>query len=176
MKCSSAFQWIVKSLLYKIESPKVINRSISPPYTKPPPATSLRQVAAHVTADSGVVEQALNGTDGTDGNFLVPKLLLSKRHDVLLGDAVNDLLDILGGQAASGGDDLAADILSNGGGAVEGEQDGGLQLGLGTLNLSGGDAEGESGPFTEGEVDKVIESSQVLRNEVDTPETKFKCQ
>jgi hypothetical protein len=44
-------------------------------------------------------------------------------------------------------------------------------LGLGTLDLGGGDVHGKAGPLAEGEVDKVIELGEVGAGEVDTPET-----
>jgi len=81
------------------------------------------------------------------------------------------MLDILSAKTATGGDDLAANVLGNGGGAIEGQENGSLELGLGALNLGGGDVVAEAGPLTEGEVDQVVELSQVLGDKVDTPET-----
>lgn len=90
---------------------------------------------------------------------------------MLLGDLADGTLDVLGTEATAGGDDLAANVLGDGGGAVQGEEDGSLELGLGTLDLSGGDVAAEAGPLAESEVDQVIELGQVLGDEVDTPET-----
>lgn len=90
---------------------------------------------------------------------------------MLLGDLANGTLDVLGREAATGGDDLAANVLGDGGGAVEGEEDGSLELGLGTLDLGGGDIAAETRPLAKSEVDQVIKIGQVLGDKVDTPET-----
>ena len=66
---------------------------------------------------------------------------------------------------------MTANVLGDGGGTVQGQEDGGLQLGLGTLNLGGGNVAAQARPLAEGEVDQVIEVGQVLGNQVDTPET-----
>lgn len=135
----------------------------------------LRQVAGHVVADALVVENTLDAADGAHGDVLVPELAGSEVHDILLGDLANSTLDVLGTEAAAGGDDLATNVLGNGGGAVEREEDGSLQLGLGALDLGRGDAIAEAGPLTESEVDQVIERGQVLGDKVDTPETVFQA-
>lgn len=134
-------------------------------------AGKLRQVAGHVRADALVVEDTLNGADGAHGKVLIPQLAGSKVHNVLLGDLTNSTLNVLGAEATASGDDLATNVLGNGSGAVEGEENGGLELGLGALNLGGGDLAAQTRPLTQGEVDQVIKVGQVLRNEVDTPET-----
>lgn len=90
---------------------------------------------------------------------------------MLLGDLTDSTLNILGAEAAAGGDNLAANVLGDGGGAVEGKENGSLQLSLGTLDLSGGNLAAEAGPLAEGEVNQVIKVGQVLRDKVDTPET-----
>lgn len=136
-----------------------------------PAQSSLRDVPGKVGPDTVVVQHTLDRTDGADGNVLIPQFAVGEIHDVLLGDLANDALDVLGRQAAAGGDDLAANVLGNGGGSVEGEEDGGLELGLGTLDLGGGDVDAETRPLAEGEVDEVIEAGQVLGNKVNTPET-----
>lgn len=131
----------------------------------------LRQVPGHVVADALVVKDTLNAADGAHGDILIPELAVGEVHDVLLGDLANSALDVLGAEAAAGGDDLAANVLGDGGGAVEGEKDRSLELGLGTLHLSGGNVVAEAGPLAQSEVNQVIEVGQVLRNKVDTPET-----
>lgn len=103
------------------------------------PFLFLRSIAAHVVADSLVVEHALDTSESTDGKILVPEFPLGKVHDVLLGNAVDDTLDFLWRQAAAGSDDLAAGVLSHGSGSIEREEDGCTKLGLGTLNLSRAD-------------------------------------
>lgn len=132
---------------------------------------NLRQVPGHVIADALVVEDTLNAADGAHDNILVPELAGGEVHNVLLGDLANSALDVLSAEAAAGGDDLAANVLGDGGGAVEGEKDGSLELSLGTLDLSGGNIAAEAGPLAESEVDQVVEVGQVLGDKVDTPET-----
>lgn len=102
---------------------------------------------------------------------MIPQLLVSEVHNVGLGNSVNDALNLAGAHATAGGDDLAADILGNSRGTVEREEDGSLELGLGTLDLSSGDVAGEARPLAKGEVNKVINAGQLVGNEVDTPET-----
>lgn len=131
----------------------------------------LQSVAAHVRADPVVVEDALDAADRANGHILVPDLAAGEVHHVLLGDLADRLLDVLRCQAAAGRDDLATDVLGHGGGAVQGQQDRGLELGLGALHLGGGDVEAQARPLAQGEVDQVIELGQVLGDEVDTPET-----
>lgn len=76
-----------------------------------------------------------------NGNVTVPELALGELHDVLGGDLGDDALDLLGCETAAGGDDLTTNVLGNSGGAVEGQEDGSLELGLGALDLGLGDVE-----------------------------------
>lgn len=46
-------------------------------------------------------------------------------------------------------------------------------MGLGALDLGGGDIEGETGPFAQSEVNKVIKTGDLVRDEVDSPKTVF---
>lgn len=131
----------------------------------------LSQVTAHIVGDALVVEKTLDGAVSTDCKFLVPELGVSKVHDVLGGDAADGSLNVFGAQAAASGDNLATNVFGDSGGAIERQEDGGLQLSLGALNLGLGDVDGETGPFAEGEVDEVIEISKILADKVDTPET-----
>ena len=134
----------------------------------------LQGVPAHVVADSLVVQDALDAADSAHGNVLIPQLAVGELHDILLGDLANGALNVLGGEAAASGDDLATNVLGNGGGAVKGQEDGSLELSLRPLNLSAVDVEAQTTPFTEGKVDQVIKASEVLGNKVDTPETVFR--
>lgn len=118
-----------------------------------------------------VVKETLNAAKGTDGDVLIPQFPRGEVHDVLLGDPSNGLFNVLGAQAAASGDDLAANILSNSSGAVEREKNRSLELSLGTLDLGGGDIEGQASPLAQCEVNEVINVGQVLSDEVDTPET-----
>lgn len=121
--------------------------------------------------DSVVIEETLNASDRTDSNILIPKLPLRKAHDVLFCDSSNDTLNLLWTHAATGCDDLSSDILCHSGGTIKGKEDRCLQLGLGSLNLSLADVVRKSGPFTESKVDKVVDSGQLVGNQVDAPES-----
>lgn len=128
------------------------------------------ELGLHRVPEPLVVEQALAGTDGADGDVLVPQLPAREVHDALAVDGVDVALDLGGGHAAAGGDDLAADVLSKGGGAVEGEEDRGLELGLGALDLGLGDVGAETHPLADGEVDEIVDTVELVGHEVDTPE------
>lgn len=132
----------------------------------------LRSVPAHVAPDSCVVEETLNLANGRDGDVSVPELPLGEVHDVLLGDGTDNALNLLGCEPPAGGDDLTSNILGDGGGAIEGKEDAGLELRLGALDLGGGDAVGETRPLAEGEVDEIVNAGDVVGHEVDTPETR----
>jgi len=136
------------------------------------PACSLPlKLGLHGVPQSLVVEEVLNLAHGADGNVLVPELAVGEVHDLLLGDGVDPALDLAGHHAAAGGDELAADVLGDGGGAVERQQDGGLELSLGALDLGLADVGAQTHPLTDGEVDEVIQAGGVVGDEVDTPQT-----
>lgn len=118
-----------------------------------------------------VIEQTLNLSNCADGNVLVPDVSVSKVHDVLVGDGVDLALDLAGAGTAASGDELATDILGEGSGAVQGQQDGGLQLGLGALNLGFADVGAQANPLAQGKVNKVVKAGGVVSDQVDTPET-----
>lgn len=134
-------------------------------------AQRLREHPAHVTPDSRVVEQRLDGTDGRDGNVLVPNLSPCKVHDVLRCHCVDGPLDLAGAHPSAGGDNLATDVLGQGGGAVKRQEDGSLELGLGALGLGLAYGLGQAGPLTQGEVDEVVNLGKLVGDEVDAPET-----
>lgn len=134
----------------------------------------LSQIAAHIVGDALVVEKTLDRTVSTDGKFLVPQLGVGEVHDVLGGDTADGGLDVFSAQAAASGDDLAANVFGDSGGAIERQEDGSLQLSLGALDLGLGDVDRETGPFAESEVDEVIEVGKVFADKVDTPETASK--
>lgn len=115
---------------------------------------------------------ALDSTNSRDGNILVPDLSLGKVDNVLAGDGAKDALNLGGVHAAAGGDDLAANVLGDRSGSVEGEEEGGLELGLGALDFGFGDGGGETGPFAEGKVDEVVNLGELVGDEVDSPETR----
>ncbi len=126
-------------------------------------------ISAHIVPYSVVVQKSLNASHRTDRHILIPQLPPRPRHNVLLADASDDALYLLWVHAAAGGDDLAAYIFGDGGGTVEGEEDGGLELGFGALGFGFGDVVGEAGPFAEGEVDEVVDLGFIFCDEVDAP-------
>lgn len=117
----------------------------------------LREHSTHVTPDSGVIEQTLDRTNGRDGDILVPNLSACKVHHILSCHCVDSSLNFSGAHTSASGDDLAANVLGKGGGTVKREQDGSLELGLGTLGLGLTDGLGQARPLTQGEVDKVVD-------------------
>lgn len=147
--------------------------SFHPPPTPlfPRLPTPALKVPAHVGAHSRVVEQALDAADGADGDVLVPEPPVGKLHNVLLGDVVDDALDLAGAHAAARVDDLAADVLGDGGGAVQRQEDGRLELGLGALDLGLGNVARQARPLAEGEVHQVVDGPELVGDQVDTPET-----
>lgn len=126
---------------------------------------------AHVTTDPRVVEQTLNLAYCRNGNILVPDALLGKLHNIVGGDSIDGALDLARAHAPAGRDDLAADILGQGGGAVQGQQNGCLELGLGTLGLGFGHGLGETRPLAQSKVDEVVDAVDLVSDEVYTPET-----
>lgn len=133
--------------------------------------SSLLPLGLHCVSESLVVEQTLDGTNSADGDVAVPELPAGKVHDLLLGDGIDHALDLAGLHAAASGDELATNILSDGGGAVEGEEDGGLKLSLGALNLGGADVGAETHPLADGEVDEIVKASDLVSDKEDTPQT-----
>lgn len=118
-----------------------------------------------------VIEQTLNLSNCADSDVLVPDVSVSKVHDVLVGDGIDLALDLARAGTAASGDQLATDVLGEGSGAVQGQQDGGLQLGLGALNLGFADVGAQANPLAESKVNKVVEARSVVSDQVDTPET-----
>lgn len=160
--------------------PQVLYNQRYPPLRLPPlisrliPRFSpLREHPAHVPAKPCVVQETLDATNGGNGNVLVPDLSLSEADDIAGGHGIDCSLDLAWAVPAAGGDDLATDVLSHGSGAVQRQQDRGLQLGLGALDLGLGDGLGKAGPLAQGEVHKVIDTGDLVGDKVDTPETMF---
>lgn len=122
-----------------------------------------------------VIEQTLNLSYCADGDVLVPDVSVSKVHNVLVGDGIDLALDLVSAGTAASGDQLATDILGEGSGSVQGQQDGRLQLGLGALNLGFADVGAQANPLAESKVNKVVEAGGVVSDQVDTPETMDKC-
>jgi hypothetical protein len=100
---------------------------------------------------------------------LIPQLPLCKAHYVFLCDLSHYSLNLLWTHAATGCDDLSSDIFRYGSGAVEGEEDGCLELGFGTFDFSFGDVVWQAWPFAEGEVNKIIDTSELVSDKIDTP-------
>ena len=133
--------------------------------------TLLLNVAAHVVPYSIVVQKPLDATHRTDRNVLVPEFPLCKFHHVLFTNSSHNTFHLIGAQATPCGDKLPADVFGYGGGAVEGEQNGGFELGFCALGFGFGDVVGETRPFTEGKVDEVVDSGFVFCDQVDAPES-----
>lgn len=136
-----------------------------------PHCCCLREHPAHVSPESRVVKQRLNATNGRNGNILVPDLSLSEVDDVLGSDGIDCPLDLAWAHSSASGDDLSANVLGKGSGAIQRQQDGGLELGLGALDLGLGDGLGKAGPLAQSKVHKVVDTGKLVSNEVDTPET-----
>ena len=66
---------------------------------------------------------------------LVPEILLRDALDLVDRDRVDGVLNLLRGHAAAAGDELAANVLRDRGGAVETEQETRLELALCALDL-----------------------------------------
>ncbi len=136
------------------------------------PSNHTLRVSGHIVADSLVVEETGDVSDGGNGDILIPQLSLGEAHNILLGDGGDDTLNLLWAHTAAGGDDLASDVLSGGGGAVKGKEDRSLQLSLGALNLSLSNVVRKARPLAKSEVDKVVQTGGVLGDHVDSPKTK----
>ena len=83
-----------------------------------------------------VVQEALDTSHSTDSHILIPQLPSCKVHDVLFANATDHSLNLLRVHSATCGDDLAAYVFGNSGGAVKRKQNRSLELGFGTLGLS----------------------------------------
>lgn len=83
----------------------------------------LCRISTHVVANSLVIQHSFNATKRADGNVLIPQSPLGKVQHILLGDLINDALNVLRRHAASSGDDLAANVLGDSGGAIKRKKD-----------------------------------------------------
>ena len=135
-------------------------------------ALSTLKLGLHGVAQSLVIKEALNAAHSADGNIAIPEFSVGKVHDLLLSNTINQTLNLGGGHTAAGGDELSANVLGNGGGTIQREEDRGLELSLSTLGLGGGDVGAETHPLTDGEVDEVVNLLVLVGDEVDTPKTK----
>ena len=133
--------------------------------------TRLREQPAHVATESLIIEQSLDAADGRNSDVLIPDPPLCKADDVVGGDSVDGSLDLAGAHPSAGGHDLSANVLSQGGGAVQGQQNRGLELGLGALDLSFGNGLGEARPLAHDEVHEVVDAGELVGHEGDAPET-----
>lgn len=110
-----------------------------------------------------VVGEVFEGTDGGDDGVNVAEVVPSDALDVLDGDGVDAEESLDGGETATEGEDLAADVLSESGRAVELQEVGGLDAVLGAFELLGRDGakEGEFAHEFEGELlDAVVGSDE----------------
>ena len=140
------------------------------------PIDLLLNVATHVVPYPVVVQKPLDATHRTDCNILIPEFPLCEFHNVLFTNPSHNTFNFFRIHAAACGDDLPADVFGYGGGAVEGEQDGGFELRFGALGFGFGDVVGETRPFTEGKVDEIVDSGFVFCDQIDAPESTISCQ
>lgn len=138
-------------------------------------ADCLGEAPAHITPESLVIKQVLDGTDSRDSNVLIPDLLLRELHDVLSRYCVDGTLDLARAHSSAGGNNLATNILGQGGGTIQRQQDRSLKLSLGTLGLCLADGLGKTGPLAQGEVNEVVDTGCLVGDEIDAPET-IACQ
>jgi len=131
----------------------------------------LESVPGHVATNAAIVGQALDGANADHSDLAVPEVLGGNAVDISGADLVDQLLNLLGRGALAHGDHLATDILSNGGGTIEAQEERRLELLLGTLDLGRGDGGGQASPLLLGKVDQIILAIPVLGDEVDTEET-----
>ena len=117
-----------------------------------------------------VVQQTLYTPHSTNCHILIPKFPSRKRHYILLAYTADYPLDFLWVHAPACGDDLTANIFRDGCSAVKREQDGGFELSLCSLGFGFSDVVRKTGPFSKGEVDKIIDLSLVFRNKVYAPQ------
>ena len=87
---------------------------------------------------------------------LIPEILVRYPLDVVNGDGVDEELDLLGGHAAAARDELAADVLRDGGRAVEAEEEARLELALGALDLDVRGRDGHARPLAKRHVRDVL--------------------
>jgi hypothetical protein len=104
--------------------------------------------------------------------ILVPKILLRHPLDILGCDGIYGDLSLLGCQPTSAGDELPSDVLRNRRGTIQTQEEPSLELALCPLYLDISGSQGHPGPFLQGEVYQVIEVHGVLRDEVDTPQSR----
>lgn len=97
----------------------------------------LRGVSAHVVPDSCVIKKTLNLSNSRDSNITVPESPLGKVHDIALANGTDNTLNLFGCESSAGGDDLTSNVFGDGGGTVKRQEDAGLELGLGALDLGG---------------------------------------
>jgi len=125
----------------------------------------------HGVPQSLIVEQTLDPSDCADGNILVPEFSVGKVHDILVCDGIDPALNFSRAGAATSRDNLTANVLGDGGGAIKGQQDGYFKLSLGTLNLGLTDVSTQAHPFADGEMNEIIQAGGVIGHEVDAPQT-----
>lgn len=96
---------------------------------------------------------------------------MTKLDNVLGSNVVQGPLNFTGVHPPSGGHNLAANVLGDGGSTVEREEERSLELSLCALHFGLSDGLREASPLAEGKVDKVVNLGELVSDEVDTPET-----
>ena len=79
-------------------------------------------------------------------------------------------LDLSRVHPPAGGNDLSTNVFGDSGGTVEREEERRLELGLCALNFRLCHSLREAGPLAKGEVDEVVNSSNFVGDEIDSPE------
>lgn len=107
-------------------------------------------------------------------HILVPQILLGHALDLGNGDAVDGSLDLSGGQSSAARHELSANVLCNSSSTVQSEEEGGLQLRLGSADLGLGWGGRHPAPFSKGEMNEIVEVFDVLADHVDAPQTRVR--
>ena len=104
-------------------------------------------------------------------HILVPEIFLCDTLDLVYSNSIDSSLDLLRSEPPSARDELTTNILSNGGGSIETQKETSLELALSPLDFDGSRSNAHTRPLPESKVQEVVQVHQVLRYEVDTPQT-----
>ena len=132
---------------------------------------SFSTISAHIVPDSLVVQYTLHTANSTDGNVLIPNLVAGKSLHIIRCDSTNNALNLLRASSSASGNQLSSNVLGNGCCAVKRQQKRCLELRLGALDLAFCNTVAQSRPVSESEVNKIVQTRQLVRNHVNTPQT-----
>ena len=113
----------------------------------------------------------LNTTQRTNCNILIPNPALGKVNNVFFGDLTNNPLNLGRVHPPASSNDLATNVFGDSGGAVKREEERRLELGFCALDFRLCHSLCEAGPLAKGEVHEVVDSSNFIGDEIDSPET-----